>query len=432
VALVSVLIPTWSGGRLVLEALASAQAQTHEDLEILVGEDASPDDTPARLDEAAAGDPRVRILHRERNLGHFDNPITLLEEARGEYVKFLLHDDLLAPTCVERLVAGMEVGPRVRLAFSRRAFIDEQGGRLPTPPSAGPITQRDGVIDGRELGDTMLENWANPIGELTTVLFRRSDLPDPRGQWQVDGRRMAAVGDIGLWLTLLQDGDAYYTPDELSSFRQHGAQNSADPRMHLRGLHEWPRLVDWARRRGYLARAEQERRAYAAILRMLGGASAAVLEPAQTGLYLETMQLISARLLELGDAAHAGDPGAPLTTRAHDPVLLEALRTELQDLPWRIPYALAAPRMDEAELRATVRALRTVPADHLVLAIAPADVDAAVPILEAAMAEGEDLDIELVPTDDPASLLGTGWLAVVPEGGAPWARRAARVHAFTS
>ena len=428
---VSVLIPTYNGGRLVLEALASAQSQTYEDLEILVGDDASTDDTPGRLDAAAAGDPRVTILHRERNLGHFLNPIGLLEQASGEYVKFILHDDLIAPTCIERLVTGMETDPSVKLAFSRRGWIDEHGGPLPAPPSAGPLTTNAGLLDGIELGDTMLENWMNVIGELSTVLFRRSDIPDPSSQWQVDGRRLAAVGDIALWLSFLQHGRAYYTPDELSSFRQHGAQNSADPRMHVRGLHEWPRLVDWARRRGFLARTEQERRAYAAILRMAGGASDAVLQPASSGLYLEALHLITARLLELGRAAAPTDDGAPLTTRAHDPALLGALRTELQELPWHVPCALAAPALDAAEIAATVEALRAVPADQLVLAVATADVEAAVPLIEDAIARGPDVDIDLVPSDDPASLLEPGWMAVVPRDGGSWARRAGRVHSFT-
>jgi glycosyltransferase involved in cell wall biosynthesis len=430
VARVTVLIPTYNGGRLVLEALASAQAQTFADLDILVGEDASTDDTPARLEEAAAGDPRVTILHRERNLGYFGNPIDLLERASGEYVKFILHDDLIAPTCVERLVAGMEIDPSVKLAFSRRTFIDEHGSELPAPASAGPLTQSDALLDGIELGDSMLENWVNPIGELTTTLFRRSDIPDPSSQWQVDGRRLVAVGDIGLWLSFLEHGRAFYTPEALSSFRQHGAQNSADPRMHVRGLHEWPRLVDWARRRGFLARPEQERRAFASILRMAGPASEAVLDPASSGLYLEALHLITARLLELGEAAAPSHPAAPLTERAHDPALLDAMRTELQELPWRVPCALAAPGLDPAEIEATVDALRTVPADRLVLAIAPADVDAAVPLIEAAMANGSDLDIDLVPSDDPAALLEPAWLAVVPRAGGSWARRAGRVHSF--
>ena len=427
---VTVLIPTYNGGRLVLEAIASAQAQTYDDLEILVADDASTDDTPARLDAVAAGDPRVTIIHRERNLGYFDNPIGLLEQSGGEYVKFILHDDVIAPTCVERLVAGMESDPSVKLAFSRRGWIDEHGNALPAPASAGPLTDRDGLLDGIELGDTMLENWMNPIGELTTALFRRSDIPDPSAQWQVDGRRLAAVGDIGLWLSFLQHGRAFYTPEQLSSFRQHGAQNSADPRMHVRGLHEWPRLVDWARRRGFLARPEQERRAYAAILRMAGPASEAVLEPASSGLYLEALHLITARLLELGEAAAPSDSAAPLTERAHDPALLDAMRSELQELPWRVPCALAAPALDPAEIAATVAALRDVPANRLLLAISPADVDDAVPLIEAAMANGAELDIDLVPSDDPASLLQPAWLAVVPRGGGSWARRAGRVHSF--
>ena len=187
--LVSVLVPTYNGERFLGQAMASALAQTYTEIEVLVGDDASTDGTAALLAGIADADARVRVIRHERNVGAFDNPVQLFDAARGEYVKYLLHDDVLAPECVETLVAGMAAGPSVGLAFSYRTHIGEDGGPVPGG-DAPPVLTRTGLLDGVLLGDLVLASCTNVIGELTTCLFRRSDV-DPRA---LAGRRPAARG----------------------------------------------------------------------------------------------------------------------------------------------------------------------------------------------------------------------------------------------
>jgi len=85
------------------------------------------------------------------------------------------------------------------------------------------------------------------------------------------------------------------------------------------------------------------------------------------------------------------------------------------------PVALAAPALDAAEISAMTWAFRELlgagVAEHAVLAVAPHLLDEAIPLVEQALAEGPDIDVELVPADDPATLVPHPWLAVVPRGG---------------
>jgi glycosyltransferase involved in cell wall biosynthesis len=90
-AMVSVIIPTYNRSRLVVEAIDSVLGQTYGDLEVIVVDDGSTDDTRARIE--AVADKRVRYYYKTnggvstaRNLG--------LEHARGEYICFLDSDDL--------------------------------------------------------------------------------------------------------------------------------------------------------------------------------------------------------------------------------------------------------------------------------------------------------------------------------------------------
>jgi hypothetical protein len=98
--------------------------------------------------------------------------------------------------------------------------------------------------------------------------------------------------------------------------------------------------------------------------------------------------------------------------------VLDRLTQELDVWLGDFPVALAAPRLDQGEMTATVRALREVlgcgVAKKAVISVAPPLVEQAVPLIEAALADGPDIDIELVPAEVPRRLLDGSWLAVAP------------------
>jgi FkbM family methyltransferase len=134
---------------------------------------------------------------------------------------------------------------------------------------------------------------------------------------------------------------------------------------------------------------------------------------------LEAAFLSTAALVELTRPTTAtratGLPG-----RAHDAELRARFGQELDVWTRTYPFALAAPALDAAEVHATVQAFREVLAEGVtrqaVVAVPPAELDHAVALLEDALAAGPDVDLEVVPTDDPAMLLPEPWLAVVPAG----------------
>ncbi|WP_158548651.1 glycosyltransferase family 2 protein [Blastococcus sp. TF02A-26] len=431
--LVSILVPTYNGERFLKAALRSALSQSYREIEVIVGDDASTDGTAAVLASVAATDDRVRVVRHETNVGGFANPIRLLELARGEYVKFLLHDDVLATDCVRDLVRGMQATPGATMAFSRRVVIGEDGRPVPGGELA-PLTERTGPLDGRQLGDTMLEHCSNVVGELTTVLFRREDV-DVAELWQVDGRRLAVLGDLALWLRLLARGPAFYTPRTLSRFRVHGDQSSQNPALIERGLRDWPRLIDWGVRNGFLADTERQRRAYLKSLLMTATRSAELGGGHAAAAALEATFLATARLVELMGADPDGD-ARPLVERAHTSPLLDRFARELD--VWGRPQAVAlgaltAPSPDRHEVDALVQAFRDVrsagAAERFLLAVAPDHLTTTAPLVEAALAGGPDVDVELVPTDEPTGLLRDSWLAVAARGATWHAGRADAVWA---
>ena len=91
--LVSVLLPTYNGERFINRAISGVLNQTYSDLELLVIDDGSKDKTSAIVKGIAQGDPRVRYIKNERNLGIQKSLNKGLREAKGTLIARIDDDD---------------------------------------------------------------------------------------------------------------------------------------------------------------------------------------------------------------------------------------------------------------------------------------------------------------------------------------------------
>lgn len=80
---------------------------------------------------------------------------------------------------------------------------------MPDVYSTMPLFDTDTIIEGIQLGNLVITNQKNYIGEPTTVLFRKSDLTEPYGMF--DQRRYLCNVDVASWLSLLSKGKAVYS-----------------------------------------------------------------------------------------------------------------------------------------------------------------------------------------------------------------------------
>src|SRR4051812_14822954 len=125
---VSVCIPVFNGGPVIEETMGSVLAQTFTDLELVVIDNCSTDDTVARAQ--AVDDPRVRVVVNDTNIGMCGNWNRCLEEASAEYVKIVCADDVLYSDCLARQVRLLSEQPDAVLATGTRDIIDDDGRRL--------------------------------------------------------------------------------------------------------------------------------------------------------------------------------------------------------------------------------------------------------------------------------------------------------------
>ncbi len=124
---VSVGIPVYNGERYLAAALESLRAQTYEDFELIISDNASIDHTAEIARSYAAQDRRIRYVRNARNVGAAGNFRHTLQLASGEYFRWAAADDISAPEFLARCVEVLDREPRVVLAYPKTRFIDEYG-----------------------------------------------------------------------------------------------------------------------------------------------------------------------------------------------------------------------------------------------------------------------------------------------------------------
>ena len=131
--LVSVIVPAYNAAGFISRCVESITSQSYPELEILLLNDGSTDDTLAVCRKLAAADSRIRVVDKP-NTGAADTRSCGLALAHGEYIQFADSDDHLLPGCTANLVAAMQ-----------RSHAD-----LVLAPYRMMVPRKDGGYDARE------------------------------------------------------------------------------------------------------------------------------------------------------------------------------------------------------------------------------------------------------------------------------------------
>jgi glycosyltransferase involved in cell wall biosynthesis len=126
-ALVSVVVPAYNAAAVIRQTLDSVVAQTYKNLEVIVVDDGSSDNTGSIVQEYVEKDPRFHLVRQSnQGVGHAQN--TAIRMARGKYIAPLDADDLWFPEKIEKQVTCIErSGPETGLVYCWSKFIDERG-----------------------------------------------------------------------------------------------------------------------------------------------------------------------------------------------------------------------------------------------------------------------------------------------------------------
>ena len=182
---VSVIIPTHNRASLMREAVASVQAQTFTDWELLIVDDGSTDETPDVAKALCERDARVRYL-RQDNQGVAEARNMAIQAARGVFIAFLDDDDRWIPSKLATQFAFMQSHPRIGLTYTRYWFT---GGSKPYS-----------ICYPQQLCTTYDELIEENFIGTSTVMVRR-DVFDAAGRFNP---AYQPVEDYAVWLRVTQ------------------------------------------------------------------------------------------------------------------------------------------------------------------------------------------------------------------------------------
>jgi glycosyltransferase involved in cell wall biosynthesis len=220
---VRIVIPTYNRATLVAEAIASAQAQSHDHFELIVADDGSTDGTREVVERIARQDSRVRYLEVPHGGVAAARNAALAQPGSFAYVAFLDSDDMWQPHHLSSALATLEAHPRAGMSFTRFATIDP--AQFMTPAQARrrdesfqkaracglPIGARTFELPHPAFTAALVKTQFSPL--TSTVVVRTSAAA---GRW-FDGS-LAVLEDCDFFLRIASAGHAIVFHDDVQCY----------------------------------------------------------------------------------------------------------------------------------------------------------------------------------------------------------------------
>lgn len=230
--LISVCIPLYNGEEYLEKALESVSAQTYRNLEIIIVDDGSTDNSLSIVNNHLKGDSRIRLFKNQNRLGLAGNWNECIRCSNGEWIKFVFQDDFLAPDCIESMLEAIALsGKDVKVAFCRRKFIFDNPERLDffdiemrdrrffwdIYPTKTQITPPETL--------QIVASWKarNVFGEPTSFLIHKKVF----SKIGLFDENFHHIVDTEYWLRAAINFDFLFIPEELAFFRVHQGSATA-------------------------------------------------------------------------------------------------------------------------------------------------------------------------------------------------------------
>lgn len=227
---ISICVPTFNGRRHLAECIGGIRAQSFQDFEVVICDDQSSDGTLDFTRELAQGDGRFRFIANPRRFGLAGNWNNCVKQARGEWIKFVFQDDIIAPSCLEKLLNACRRTNKP-FGFCERSFVFEEGvtGTLRDWFDGHKRRlrldyQADAVIDAERSAKIAIhEPSHNMVGEPTVTLINKSIFSEMGGFDEV----LIQLCDSEFWCRVMVNHGAAFVAEDLATFRIHAKATTA-------------------------------------------------------------------------------------------------------------------------------------------------------------------------------------------------------------
>jgi len=202
--LVSVLMTAYNREQFIAEAIESVLGSRMPDLELIVVDDQSSDETLAIAQRFAELDDRVRVYQNQKNLGDYPNRNRAAKFARGTYLKYVDSDDRLRPNGLDVMIAAMERYPEAGFALALSSVpADEPPYQLTPGDAYREHFLRDGVFVCGPSGSMIRTDAFRRVGGFSGLRY---------------------IGDLDMWCRLGARFPLIVMPPGIIEWREHDGQ----------------------------------------------------------------------------------------------------------------------------------------------------------------------------------------------------------------
>jgi glycosyltransferase involved in cell wall biosynthesis len=197
--LVSIIMPSYNTASFIAESIQSVLAQSYKDLELIIVDDCSPDNTDDVV-KPYLSDERIRYLKNEKNSGAAVSRNRALREAKGKWIAFLDSDDLWMPEKLQKQVRFMEKNG-YHFSYTNYAEIDTEDKRNGISVTGPKRITKTGFLNYCWPGCLTVMYDAEAIGLIQIADIKKNN-------------------DYAMWLKVCQKADCYLLDEELALYRR--------------------------------------------------------------------------------------------------------------------------------------------------------------------------------------------------------------------
>lgn len=236
--LVSIVVSTYNSSKFIIETLDSFVTQTYPNIELIVGDDASYDDTIMKVRKWLSIESNknkfknIKIIEVEVNTGVSANANRSLHKATGEWIKFIGADDTLLPNCISDNVAFINKNKDIRVLFSKVNKYTETFDLDNFILTAPGVIDQNSIIAPHQTADNqhqmLLRN--DSIHFTPSVFLHRETLLSVGGF----DERFRLLEDYPLWLNLTKKGHKLYFMAKITvNYRTHAQAINNTGKQHV-------------------------------------------------------------------------------------------------------------------------------------------------------------------------------------------------------
>ena len=217
--LVSICIPTYNRLDLLKENLQSCLDQTYANIEIIVTDNSTDNETEQYF--RLLDNKKIKYFRNPKGTGPFTNLNIAISKATGKYIKFSFDDDLLKPTCIEKMTAILEKYQNVGVVMAPLDIINNEGDRIyprfyivKKMLHLYKYLDNDAVVPKKSILKDFLTR-VYPCCVPTGIMFRKAVFNDV-GDFDEDA---LFATDVEMCMRISTKYDFYYINEILSSWR---------------------------------------------------------------------------------------------------------------------------------------------------------------------------------------------------------------------